>query len=210
MAPDREQPDLEVERLKHHRSVSGQPAVSHAEHKFGPHHSLDVDAVHDLLHGRQHLARELDFAHAERAAFARGAEPAQEEAEHLPQRVEPKASRHHRIALEMARKEPEVGLDFEDGADEPFAVFTADFGDLRNTVEHQHRRQWKLRTFLKQFAPPAGEQILIIEMRTPLLHPPSLRPQLNAPLPKFAIHSGTLAHTLGRELRTTEGAPASI
>ena len=36
------------------------------------------------------------------------AEPAEEEADHLPQRVEAEAARHHRIALEVAGEEPEV------------------------------------------------------------------------------------------------------
>src|SRR5262249_6676450 len=180
--------DFEVERLEDHRAVGGKPAVGDAKDKPGPHHSFDVDAVYDFLHGRKHLAAEPDLAHAERTALARRPEPTQEEAEHLPQRIEPEAPRHHRIPLEMAREEPEIGLELEDGAHQPPAVFTAHFGNLRNMVEHQHRRQRQLRTFGKQLATPAGEQILIVEMRTPFLHPPSLRPQLNAPpIPNFAL-----------------------
>ena len=105
-------------------------------------------------------------------------------------RVEPEAARHHRIALEMAREEPEIGLQLEDCAHQPLAVFTADFADLRNTVEHQHRRQRQLRTFDKEFASPAGKQVLIVEMRTPFLHPPSLRPQSERPPPRVRASLG--------------------
>ena len=56
------------------------------------------------LGGRHHHAGELDLADAERAAPARRAEPAQEEAGQLPQRIEPEAARHDGIALEMAAR----------------------------------------------------------------------------------------------------------
>src|SRR5262245_29728287 len=108
-----EQADLEVERAINHRAIGLQPAVGDAEHQFGAHHPLEVDAVHDLFHGWQHLARELDFTHTERTTFARGTQPAEKEAEHLPQGIEPEAARHHRIALEMAREEPQVRLELE-------------------------------------------------------------------------------------------------
>ena len=54
---------------------------------------------------------------AERAAAARRAEPAEMEADHLPQRVEAEAAGHHRVALEVAGEEPEVGLDVQLGLD---------------------------------------------------------------------------------------------
>src|SRR5262245_44745651 len=79
-----DQSDFEVERLEDYRAIGGEPAVGNAKNKPGPHHAFDVDAIYDILHGRQHLARKFDLAHAERTALARSAEPAEEEAEHLP------------------------------------------------------------------------------------------------------------------------------
>src|SRR3984893_4168727 len=69
-----EQTDLEVERAIDHRTVRREPAVGDAEHELGAHHAFDVDAVDDVLHGRQHLARKFDLAHAQRAASAGRAE----------------------------------------------------------------------------------------------------------------------------------------
>ena len=48
-----------------------------------------------------------------RAALARSAGPAQEEDDKLPELVEAEAARHHRVALEVAVKEPEIGADVE-------------------------------------------------------------------------------------------------
>src|SRR5579863_1708797 len=67
-----EQAHLEVERAVDHGSVGREPAIGDAEHELRPHHPLDVDAIDDSLHRRQHLAREFKLAHADRAAFAPG------------------------------------------------------------------------------------------------------------------------------------------
>src|SRR6266850_2005318 len=80
-------------------------------------HAFDVDVVHNLAHVRHHLPGKLELAEAERPAAALAAAPAQKEANHLPERVEPQASRHHRIALEMATEEPKIRLHIEFGAD---------------------------------------------------------------------------------------------
>src|ERR1700684_233205 len=116
-----EQADLEVGRAIDQRTVRREPAVGDAEHKLGAHHAFDVDAVDDVLHGRQHLAGELQLPHAQRAALAGRAEPAEEEAEQLPQRVDAEAARHHRVALEVAGEEPEVGLEIEHRPHQPLA-----------------------------------------------------------------------------------------
>src|ERR1700733_9614673 len=79
-----EQADLEVERAIDHRTVRREPAVGDAEHELRAHHPFDFDAVDDVLHGRQHLAGEFQLPHAQRAALAGRAEPAEEEAEQLP------------------------------------------------------------------------------------------------------------------------------
>src|SRR3984957_12012223 len=159
-----EQADLEVERTIDHRTVGREPAVGDAEHELGAHHAFDFDAVDDVLHGRQHLAGELQLPHAQCAALAGRAEPAEEEAEQLPQRVQPKAARHHRVALEVAGKEPEVGFQVQHRAHQTFAVFAAHFRDFGNAIEHQHGRQRQLRTLDKELAPAAGQQILIVEV----------------------------------------------
>jgi hypothetical protein len=49
-------------------------------------------------------------------------------------------------------------------------VFAALLGDFADPLEHQHRWQRQLRAAGEQFAPPAGEQILEFEARTPVLH----------------------------------------
>ena len=104
-----------------------------------------MHVVGELLDGRHDHAGELDFADAQRPAAARRLHPAEEEAQHLPQRVEAQAARHHRVALEMAGEEPEVGLHVELGHDLALAVLAARVVDLDDAVEHQHRRQRQLR-----------------------------------------------------------------
>src|ERR1043166_5098 len=80
-APDRlcrliaEQADLEVECPVDNGAIRREPAVGDAEHEFRAHHALDLDAVDDLAHGGQDLARQLQFAKAERSALPRRAEP---------------------------------------------------------------------------------------------------------------------------------------
>ena len=76
----------------------------------------------------------------------------------------------------MAGEEPKVGLHLEHGAHQALAVFAARLRDLGDAVEHQHRRQRQLRAFREQLAAPAGEQVFVLEARTPLLHPPSPPP----------------------------------
>src|ERR671921_228589 len=93
-----------------------EPAVGDAEHDLPADDALDVDPVDHPLHGGENLVGELHLAHAQGPAPARVAEPAEEEAAHLPEGVEPEAARHHRIALEVAGEEPEVRPDIELGA----------------------------------------------------------------------------------------------
>src|SRR5260370_27536095 len=65
-----EQTDLEVERAIDHRAVRREPAVGDAEHELRAHHTFDFDAVDDVLHGRQHLAGELQLPPAQPTAPA--------------------------------------------------------------------------------------------------------------------------------------------
>src|SRR5215470_3988444 len=165
-----EQAHFQVERPVDHRVVGGQPAVRNAEHQFRPHHALHVDAVDDLLDVRKNLAGELELAKPERPAPPRRPQPAEEEAQHLPQRIDAEAAGHHRVALEMTGEKPEVRLQFEHRPNHAFAVLAALFGDLRNAVEHEHRRQWQLRPVDEQLTATAREQVLVFEARTPLSH----------------------------------------
>ena len=71
----------------------------------------------------------------------------------------------------MAGEEPEVGLQVEHGPDQALAVFPALFGDLGDSVEHQHRRQRKLGIARpEQLAAAAGEQILVVEAGPLVFH----------------------------------------
>src|SRR5713101_7528288 len=70
-----EQTDLEVHRPVDDRAVRRKPAVGNAEHELGTHHPLDVDAIDDILDGREYLAGEFELAQTQRAAFAGRAEP---------------------------------------------------------------------------------------------------------------------------------------
>src|SRR5690606_35663961 len=117
-----EQADPEVLGLVDALAVRLHPAVGDAEHELGAEDALQVDAVDHLLDGGQHLVDELDLADAERPPPTRGPEPAEEEADHLPQGVEAEAARHDRIALEMAAEEPEIRPHVELGAHEALAV----------------------------------------------------------------------------------------
>ena len=68
----------------------------------------------------------------------------------------------------MAIKEPEIGLDIEFRPNNAFPILTAILGDLSDAVEHQHRRQGQLRIARpKKLAVPAGDKIVIVEIRSP-------------------------------------------
>ena len=98
-----------------------------------------------------------------------GGRASREKSRALPQRVKTEASRHHRVALEVAGKEPEIGLEIEHRADQSLAVFAARLGDFRNAVEHQHRRQRQLRALGRKARParrPAGPRIRKFERRS--------------------------------------------
>src|SRR5215469_5750024 len=88
-----EQSDLEIEGSVDHRAVGGEPTVSNAKHKPRPHDPLDINPVHDVLHGREDLPGELELAEPERATLAVPAEPAQEKTDQLPQSIEAEATR---------------------------------------------------------------------------------------------------------------------
>src|SRR4051812_45592996 len=104
-----------------------------------------MHVVGELLDARHDHAAELYLADTQRPAAARSLHPAEEEAQKLPQPVQPQAARHHRITLEVAGEEPEVRLDVEFGHDLALAVAAALVVDLQDTVDHQHRRQRQLR-----------------------------------------------------------------
>src|SRR5262245_11062544 len=92
-----EQADAKVRRRVDDLPIGHEPSVGDGELELAQDDALQVDHVLDLLDRRQHHAAELDLAHPERAAAARSAEPAQEKAGQLPQRVESEATGHDRI-----------------------------------------------------------------------------------------------------------------
>src|SRR5471032_1660176 len=96
------EPDLHVECLIGRNAVRSDEAVGHAHHEKAQDHALHMDVVGELLDGRHDHAGELHFADADRAAAPGSLHPAEEETCHLPQGVEAQASRHHRVALEVA------------------------------------------------------------------------------------------------------------
>src|SRR5690606_7998250 len=102
-----------------------------------------------------------NLADAEGTAAAWQAEAAQEEADQLPESVEAQAAGHHRIALEVAGEEPEVGLDVELRDDLALLEGAALFADMRDAIEHQHRRQRKLCVaWAEQLALATGDQVV--------------------------------------------------
>src|SRR6478752_6740306 len=125
-----EQADLQIAGAVNDSAVRREPTVGNTQHQLRSHDTLDIDTVDHLLDGRQHLARKFQFAQAERPALARCAKPSKKKSDHLPQRIETKASRHHRITLEVAKEKPEVRLYVEFGADHPFAMCAAFFTDF--------------------------------------------------------------------------------
>src|SRR5579863_6378614 len=88
-------------------------------------HPFHVDLVGDQLDVVGHLAAELHHAAANRPAAALAADPAEVEADQLPQRIQAQAAGHHRIAEEMAVEEPEAGIDVEFGLDVAQPVLAA-------------------------------------------------------------------------------------
>ena len=107
----------------------------------------------------------------ERPAAAGKAEPAEEKPGQLPERVEPEASRHDGIALEMAREEPQLRLDVELGAHAAFAMGAARFADVGDAVEHQHRRQRQLGVSrAEQLSAAAGQKVFVGELGAPFGH----------------------------------------
>src|SRR5262249_49458896 len=95
-----EQADLEVGRAINHFAVGRKPAIGDTQNKFRAHDTLQFEPVYDLFHARQHLSGKFDLTGTECPAAARRPEPTKEEAEHLPERVQAQAARHHRIPFE--------------------------------------------------------------------------------------------------------------
>ncbi len=64
----------------------------------------------------------------------------------------------------MTGEKPEVRLEIEHRAHQPFAVFTAGFRDLGDAIEHQHWRQRQLGIArAEQLAPGARQKIIVSE-----------------------------------------------
>src|SRR5262249_33017834 len=118
------------------------------------------------------------------------------------------AARHDRVALEMAGEEPEIRFQVEGGARQAPAVLPAGLRDLRDPVEHQHRRQGQLRVArAEQFSSPAGEQILVLLAVAPLLHQLSPPGAWKIPCVDFLTHvtRGAKRKALRRRSRPATG-----
>ena len=91
---------------------------------------MRFDDIFNLLDGGHDHAGEFHFADAQRAALPRRAHPAKKETQQLPQGIEPETAGHDRIALEVAGKKPQIGLNVEFGDNLPLAVLAALFRDM--------------------------------------------------------------------------------
>ena len=134
-----EQADPHVARPVDDLAIGLHPAIGDSELELGAHDALEVDAIFQTLDVRRHLTGELHLADAERAPAAGFAQPAEEETGELPERVEAKATGHHRIAFEMAFEEPKIGAHVELGLDRTLAGLAAILQNFGDSIEHQHR-----------------------------------------------------------------------
>ena len=132
-------------------------------HDEPPHdHPLHVDLITDKLVCRQDLTGEFYLADRQGAPAPLAAGPAEEKSDKLPQRIHAKASRHHRIALEMAGEEPQIGVQVELRDDLPLAMRAAGIVDPGDPVTHQHRRHRQLRIAgPEKLALRAGDKIVV-------------------------------------------------
>src|SRR5688572_24932434 len=140
-----EQAHTQIVGLINGLAVGLQNTVGNTEIELAQNDPLEIDHIFNPADGGQNHADELHFADAQGAALAGSSHPAQEKAEQLPQSVEPEPTRHYRVALEMAGKEPKIAVHVEFCNDLALAVFAAFIRNMGNAVEHQHRRQRQLR-----------------------------------------------------------------
>ena len=88
---------------------------------------------------RLDLPEEAHLVHAERATEAAMSLPGEIEADELPHRVEPQATRHDRIAAEVTFEEPERRIDVELGPHFSLTEGAAVLRDVSNAIDHSHR-----------------------------------------------------------------------
>src|SRR5262245_554209 len=136
-------PDAKIGRSVDHLAVRLHHSVGNGKFQAAQDHPLQVDDVlHGLGRGHDHAGK-LHLTHAQRPTLSRRPEPAQKKAGELPERIEPEATRHHRIALEMTGEKPvEGGVagHLELGHHLALAVGAPHFRDAGNAIEHQHGR----------------------------------------------------------------------
>ena len=88
------------------RAASLHFAIGDAHDQLAGNDAFEVNTIGYLLRGWQHLAGELDFTDAQRAAFAFATQPTEVETDQLPHRIQAQAARHDRIADKVATEEP--------------------------------------------------------------------------------------------------------
>src|SRR5450759_3579690 len=157
-----EQSHLQVLACVDIATVDLHHGVGDTHHQLAQDHALHADAVGNFLCARQHLAAELDLAAAERASVPLTSHPAQMKTDQLPHCIQPQASRHHRVALEMADEKPEFRAQVELGDYLALAEGSALVADVDDAIEHQHGREGQLRIAGAEHLPaPAGEQLFV-------------------------------------------------
>ncbi len=169
-----EQPDLEIRHAIHDLAIGLHDAVGHGQLQLAEDYALQINDVLDHARGGCDHAGQLHLADADGAAATRSAEPAEEEARHLPERIEAQAARQYGIALEMAAPHPVergIACNLELGHDLALAVLASRIRDVGDAFEHQHRRQGQLGIArAEQLTASAGQKILIFKAIRALGH----------------------------------------
>jgi hypothetical protein len=113
---------------------------------------------------RLHFTAELDLVRTERPPPPRTADPAKVKAHQLPHRIKTETTGHHRVALEVATEEPQIGTHVELGDDLAATVLPTVVADVHDAVEHQHRRHRQLRVARPEQLPArASQQVGVAE-----------------------------------------------
>src|SRR5262249_15981718 len=162
---------LDQADAKIHRGIDGlaigfEKPVGDTKIEFPQDHTLEIDDIFDFSDARQHHSGEFHIADTESAPLSGSTEPAEKEAQHLPQGINAEAARHDRNPEEMATEKPKVRLDIEFGDNLAFAKFTAILRYMRDAIEHQHGRQRQLGIAgAEEFAAGTGQKIIEQVMR---------------------------------------------
>ena len=76
--------------------------------------------------------------------MALAALPSKKKPHQLPERIHTQTAWHNRVILKMTLKKPQIRIQIKFSNNFAFSVFAAFIADMRDTIKHQHWRQWKL------------------------------------------------------------------